>query len=89
MAATGRVQLLARDKVRGGHVDVKGLDILAADATGETERPHGYGVYVRQGAFTLWNMQPDEAVLVTAALTGLSAGRPGGRARRSSAAASS
>ena len=42
---TSRVQILARDKVRGGHVDVNGLDIVAADVWGKSERPHGYGVY--------------------------------------------
>lgn len=77
VTTTGRVQILARDKVRGGHVDVNGLDIVAADARGERERPHGYGVYVLQGAFTLWNMQPDEGVVVSADLVGLSAGRNG------------
>jgi len=77
VTTTGRVQILARDKVRGGHVEVKGLDILAADARGEADRPQGYGVFVLQGAFTLWNMQPEEAVAVTADLTGLSAGRSG------------
>jgi hypothetical protein len=44
VTTTGRVQILARDKVRGGHVEVKGLDILAADARGEADRPQGYGV---------------------------------------------
>jgi hypothetical protein len=73
----GRVQILARDKVRGGHVEVKGLDIAAADAREEKDRPHGYGVYVLQGAFTLWNMQPQDAVVITADLAGLSAGRSG------------
>ncbi|WIG60100.1 MAG: hypothetical protein OJF49_002848 [Ktedonobacterales bacterium] len=77
VTTTGRVQILARDKVRGGHVDVHGLDIVAADARGESERPHGYGVYVIQGAFTLWNMQPDESVVISADLVGLSAGRSG------------
>ncbi len=77
VTTTGRVQILARDKVRSGHVDVNGLDIVAADARGETERPHGYGVYVLHGAFTLWNMQPDDDVVVTADLVGLSAGRDG------------
>jgi hypothetical protein len=38
VTTTGRVQILARDKVRAGHVDVKGLDIVAADARSETER---------------------------------------------------
>lgn len=77
ITATGRVQILARDRVRGGHVDVNGLDIIAADARGESERPHGYGVYVLHGAFTLWNMQLDDSVIVTADLVGLSVGRNG------------
>lgn len=77
VTTTGRVQILARDRVRGGHVEVHGLDVVAADARGESDRPHGYGVYVLQGAFTLWNMQPEEAVVVSADLAGLSAGRSG------------
>lgn len=32
LTTIGRVQILARDKVRAGHVDVDGLDIIAADA---------------------------------------------------------
>jgi hypothetical protein len=79
----GRVQILARDKVRSGHVDVHGLDIVSADARAETDRPHGYGVYVLQGAFTLWNMQKDDAVTITAELTGLAAGRAGAPVRGS------
>ena len=75
LTTTGRVQLLARDQMRGGHVTVNGLDIQAADARSESDRPHGYGVAVLQGAFTLWNMQPDEAVVISADLAGLSAGR--------------
>jgi hypothetical protein len=77
LTTTGRVQLLARDQVRGGHVAINGLDIQAADARAETERPQGYGVDVLQGAFTLWNMQRDDAVVVTADLVGLAAGREG------------
>ena len=80
---TGRVQILARDKVRGGHIDVDGLDIVAADARGEKERPHGYGVYVLHGAFTLWNMQSDDNVVISADLVGLSAGRDGAPVRGS------
>ncbi|MBS0473642.1 MAG: hypothetical protein JSR28_00660 [Proteobacteria bacterium] len=76
LSARGQVQLLAADKVRGGHVEVDGLDVIAADALGWSERPHGFGVYVAQGAFTLWNRQADPAVTVSANLKGLSAGRP-------------
>jgi hypothetical protein len=79
----GRVQILARDKVRGGHLEVNGLHIVAADARPGSERPHGHGVYVLQGAFTLWNMQRDEDVALSADLAGLSAGREGAPVRGS------
>jgi hypothetical protein len=77
VTTTGRVQILARDKVRAGYVKVNGLDIIAADARGESDRPQGYGVHVLQGAFTLWNMQSDDNVVISADLAGLSAGRSG------------
>jgi hypothetical protein len=73
----GRVQIVAKDKVRRGHVEVDALDIIAADARAEQDRPHAYGVYVLQGAFTLWNMQADEDVLLTADLVNISIGRFG------------
>ena len=79
--ATGRAQILARDKVRSGHVDAKDLDIVSADARDETDRPQGYGVAVLQGAFTLWNMQQDTDVTISADLVGLSAGRDGAPVR--------
>jgi hypothetical protein len=63
VTTTGRVQILARDNVRGGHVDVNGLDIVAADARAELERPQGYGVHVLQGGFTLWNLQSDAVAI--------------------------
>jgi hypothetical protein len=66
LTTTGRVQILVRDELRAGHVEVDGLDILAADARAETERPHGYGVYVLHGAFTLWNMQAADGVVISA-----------------------
>ncbi|VTU28528.1 hypothetical protein SRS16CHR_04284 [Variovorax sp. SRS16] len=83
VTATGQVQILARDAVKGGHVDVDGLDIVAADARARSDRPQGFGVHVLQGAFTLWNMQQDERSVVTARLVGLSAGREGAPVRGS------
>jgi len=77
ITATGQVQILARDAVKSGHVEVDGLDIVAADARARSERPRGFGVSVLQGAFTLWNMQLDERVVISARLVGLSAGREG------------
>jgi hypothetical protein len=70
----GQVLLLADDAVRRGHVDVDGLAVASADVRGRPDRPHGFGVDALQGAFTLWNRQPDATVRVTASLNGISAG---------------
>jgi hypothetical protein len=75
IATVGQVQLLARDAVRSGHVEVDGLDIAAADTRARSDRPHEFGVNVIQGAFTLWNMQTDESIAISARLQGLSTGR--------------
>jgi hypothetical protein len=83
LRTTGVVQLLARDSVRGGHVEVDNIDIMSADARAFEQRPKGYGVEVIPGAFTLWNQQPDPTVIITADLVGLSAGRPGAPVRGS------
>lgn len=70
----GQVMLLADDAVREGHVDVERLTVLTADVRGRADRPHGFGVDVLQGAFTLWNRQADPAVRVRATLNGISVG---------------
>jgi hypothetical protein len=75
LSIVGQVQILLRDQIHGGHVSVNGLDILAADATSYPDRPHGYGVYVLQGAFTLWNQQQASQGMLTADLVGISLGR--------------
>lgn len=75
LRVTGRVQLLGKDKVKTGDVEIDGLDILSADARACMERPHGFGVHVLQGAFTLWNMQEAADSVITARLKGISAGR--------------
>ena len=80
---TGVVQLVAQDSVRGGHVEVEGLDIIAADARGFEPRPTGYGVEVVPGAFTLWKQQQDRAVTITAELGRLAVGRAGAPVRGS------
>jgi hypothetical protein len=73
----GSVQIIATDKVRSGRIEVDGLDIHSADTRGERERPHEYGVSVLQGVFTLWNLQPDKEVAISADLVNLSVGRFG------------
>lgn len=66
--AAGQVLLLAEDAVRSGHVHVEGLQIDRADVRGRSRRPHGFGVEALQGALTVWNLQPDPAVIITAQL---------------------
>ena len=77
LEVTGCVRLLAEGAIRGGHVEMDGVDVVAADARGFPERPSGYGVEVVSGALTIWNRQSDPAVTITANLRGLSAGRAG------------
>lgn len=79
----GVIQLLARDKVRSGHVEAEDVDVMAGDARGYDERPKGYGVEVIPGAFVLWNQQVDRSTTITADLVGLSAGRAGAPVRGS------
>jgi hypothetical protein len=79
----GSVQLLACDRVRAGHIEVENLVVAAADVRASSAHPKGYGVEVIQGAFTLWNQQPDPSVTLTADLVGLSAGRAGAPVRGS------
>jgi hypothetical protein len=83
VTAVGQVQILARDRVRAGHVVVDGLDVVGADVRDRHDRPYLLGVGVLQGAFTLWNLQPDDAVVLTADLRRISAGRDGSPVRGS------
>ncbi len=59
---------------RSRHVRVERLRVDSADVRGRVERPHGFGVEALQGAFTLWNEQPDRAVVITAELLDIAAG---------------
>jgi hypothetical protein len=83
LTTIGTIRLLARDKVRSGHVEAETIDLVAADARGFGDRPKGYGVDVIPGAFVLWNQQSDPGVTLTADLTGLAAGRAGAPVRGS------
>jgi hypothetical protein len=74
VTATGQVQLLIRDSIRAGHIEVDGLNVVTADLRGRMERPHGFGVDAMQGAFTVWNQQADPAVQITSQILNVSAG---------------
>ena len=68
----GQVLLCAQDASSAGRVLVDGLHVAAADLRGRELRPHGFGVDVLQGAFTLWNRQAGGEL--TAELIRISAG---------------
>ncbi len=71
---TGQVRLIADGATRAGRVVVDGLQVLAADVRGRTDRPRAYHVEALQGGFTLWNRQTDAASVITADLRDISAG---------------
>ena len=83
VTAWGQVQILADERVRAGHVVVDGLHVVSADLRARHARPELLGVEVLQGAFTLWNRQPDAGVVLTAELRGIGAGRDGAPVRGS------
>jgi hypothetical protein len=83
LRVSGLVQLLAKDSVRSGHVEIENVHVVAADARDGTPRPKGYGVEVIPGAFTLWNQHDDPAVTITADVIGLAAGEAGAPVRGS------
>ncbi|MBL1079940.1 hypothetical protein JK358_36645 [Nocardia sp. 2] len=70
----GQVLLEAADAVRGGHVDIDGLTVAAADTRARQVLSSGYGVRAQQGAITVWNRQDDPSIVLTARLRGLAAG---------------
>ncbi|NVM94579.1 hypothetical protein G6034_06580 [Arthrobacter sp. AETb3-4] len=74
VTTTGQVYLAADNQVRAGRIEADGVHVTAADTRGRFHRPTGFGVEALQGAFTLWNRQPDPAVRLTARLERISAG---------------
>lgn len=77
LVVTGRVLLEAQGTHVKGHVQVCDLHIRAADASQQERRPSGYGVNVKQGAFTLWNLSDTPESRISADLIGISIGLPG------------
>ncbi|WP_427016533.1 hypothetical protein ACQCSX_17645 [Pseudarthrobacter sp. P1] len=81
VTAHGQVYLTAEGSIRAGRVEADGVHVAEADTRGRVDRPTGFGVEALQGAFTLWNRQPDTAVALTARLENISAGSDGAPVR--------
>ena len=78
VTVAGQVQILAREKVRSGHVEVDGLDIIAADARGASERALRLRRVRDSGRFhAVEHAGRPKAWRSPRYLTGLSAGRIG------------
>lgn len=75
LTVTGVVQLLTRSGNKRLHIAADTLDIVQADARGFSERPMKYGVIVYQGAFTVYNFNPDPNSLVTVRAEHITLGR--------------
>ncbi|WP_067821363.1 hypothetical protein [Nocardia inohanensis] len=73
----GQVLLTAEHAVRAGDLRIEGLRIDQADVRGRVDRPYGFGVEALQGALTVWNLQSDPAVTITAELLDIAAGTAG------------
>lgn len=75
LTITGMVQLLTRGKNKTLTVKINGLDIVSADARNYSERPMKYGVNVYQGAFTIYNFNPEEGSEIKVYAENISLGR--------------
>ena len=72
----GQVLLVGDHAVRTGHIHVDGLQVRSADVRGRARRPHGFGVEALQGGLTVWNLQADPSITITAELLNISVGTP-------------
>lgn len=72
---TGMVQLLMRAPSKTLEVAAENVDVIAADARSYSERPMKYGVNVYQGAFTVYNYNPEEGSHIQITAKNISVGR--------------
>ncbi|MBA2795605.1 hypothetical protein [Streptococcus porcinus] len=70
----GQISLIFRNPTMTADVKVENVHINSSDTRTYLEQPQKYGVNVLQGAFTLYNFNPNQDSLVTANITGLSIG---------------
>lgn len=76
VTTVGQVYLVAEEALKKVRVEAENVWVKQADVRGRAEQPHGYGVDVLQGGFTLWNRQADPNSQFTATLRGLKIGTP-------------
>ncbi|MCI5826056.1 MAG: hypothetical protein MR006_05270 [Arcanobacterium sp.] len=74
VSTIGQIYIAAEGAVKNIRVETSGVFVKDADVRGRVDQPHGYGVDVLQGGFTLWNRQADPEAIFTATLKGVSVG---------------
>lgn len=74
----GQVSLITRASTQCMTLSAKNLHVIACDATHHIEQPHKYGVNVRQGAFTLYNLNPETDSVIKANCQRITIGTPNG-----------
>lgn len=61
----GQFSFLSKSKLDNTLLNLKNINIVAADTRGYLEQPQKYGVNVLQGALTIYNLSPDKNSLIT------------------------
>ncbi len=74
VTTVGQIYIVAEGNLKTARVEADQVTVAAADVRGRVEQPHGFGVDVLQGGFTLWNRNPDPESLFTATLKGINIG---------------
>lgn len=77
LTITGQVQILAGAGTMKANILADNIDIVSCDSRRYSEKPLKYGVYVYQGAFTVYNFNSDPNSVINATLTNISLGRKG------------
>ena len=75
LSVQGQVSFIFRIGTRSAAVEMRGVDIFAADARRYLEQPQKYGVNVLQGALTVYNLNGDKESLIRVRAEGITIGR--------------
>lgn len=74
VVTVGQIYIVAEGSLSKVRVEANRVHVKAADVRGRVEQPHGFGVDVLQGGFTLWNRNADKNSEFTATLKGINIG---------------
>lgn len=71
----GQFSFLSNSKLNNTFLNLKNINIIAADTRGYLEQPQKYGVNVLQGALTIYNLSPNKNSLITVSAKKISIGQ--------------